>query len=494
MIDPWHLRGRASALALAATLAAAAPASAEPAPAQPPSSPSAPPSPAAPPSSSPQPARQAVVLPTAVAPDAAERAAPLASALDALLSDTAQDLGLSVDLAGRAAARVRVDEAELVARARASDRLLIAPSLELRGDDVELRLALAPGGASSLRVRVERVARGELAVRAAVMLRDLVAELDGGAAGRPRGGEDAPCAERCRGRLATPARSAGKATLVANATLYGGLVGFALQRSSGSDDPRLLYPLLAVGAGVGLGGAIIIAEEWDVGVADAWFLASGAWWPTMAGHLIYSGRFAEYAHDPGQERWAAGLIGGAAGVSLAALGLSLGAMSDGGALMAHSGGGLGLVLGGLCEWAAKGDVMETPRAGMGYGAALGWLAAAAAATQLDVTASQVLAVDVGALLGGLGAAALASPLVFGSPTQAQQRAWVGASAAGLLLGGGVAGYVARPSAASPGAPAARGARSSWNRYGLPVVGVIGESVVGRRRAPALGLGWHGAIP
>ncbi|WP_437671804.1 hypothetical protein [Sorangium sp. So ce131] len=503
MIDPWHLRGRAGALALALALAAAAPASAEPAPAaaQPapaePPSPAASPSPAALPPSPAPPARRAVVLPTAVAPDAAERAAPLASALDALLADTAQDLGLSVDLAGRAAARVRVEEAELASRARAGDRLIIAPSLELRGDDVELRLALAPGGASSLRVRVERVARGELAVRAAVMLRDLVAELDGGAGGRPRGGEDAPCAERCRGRLATPARSAGKATLVANATLYGGLVGYAIQRSSGSDDPRLLYPLLAVGAGIGLGGAIIIAEEWDVGVADAWFLASGTWWPTMAGHLIYSGRFADYAHDPGQERWAAGLIGGAAGVSLAALGLTLGGMSEGGALMAHSGGGLGLVLGGLCEWAAEGDVMETPRAGMGYGAALGWLAAAAAATQLDVTASQVLAIDVGALLGGLGAAALASPLVFGSPTQAQQRAWVGASAAGLLLGAGVAGYVTRPSAAVvsvPAAPAARGARSSWNRYGLPVVGVIGESVVGRRRAPALGLGWHGAIP
>ncbi|WP_437955841.1 hypothetical protein WME76_30740 [Sorangium sp. So ce119] len=488
MIDPWHLRGRARALSLAAALpafAGALPASAQPAGAISPARAGQPagstrPSPAA---------RPTVVLPTALAPEDAERAAPLASALDALLSDTAQDLGLSVDLADRVASRARADEAELVERARASDRLFIAPSLDLRGDDVELRIALAPGGARSLRVRVERVARDELAVRAAVMLRDLVAELDGGASAAPPRGEEEPCSERCRGRLATPARSLGKATLAANATLYGGLVGFSIQRSSGSDDPRLLYPLLAVGAGIGLGGAIIIAEEWDVGVADAWYLGSGTWWPTIAGHLIYEGRFAEHAADPDQERWASGLIGGTAGITLAALGLSLGRMSEGGALMAQSGGGLGLTLGALVEWAARGDVDRTPIAGMGYGAALGWLAAAAAATQLDVTASQVLTIDVGALLGGLGAAALASPLVFESPTQAQQRAWVGAAAGGFLLGAGVTWYVTRAAFAG-----ARGARPSWNRFGLPMMGVIGESVVGSRRAPALGLGWQGAIP
>ncbi|WP_437597328.1 hypothetical protein WMF28_32365 [Sorangium sp. So ce590] len=499
MIDLWHLRGRAGVLAFAAAFTAALPASGEPAGAASParlgqaaqaaqltgSGQGAPPAGSGRPA---RPARPSVVLPTALAPEDVERAAPLASALDGLLSDTAQDLGLSVDLADRAASRSRPDEVELMERARSSDRLFIAPSLDLRGDEVELRLALASGGARSLRVRVERVARDDLAVRAAVMLRDLVAELDAGPAG-PFPGHEAPCAERCRGRLATPARSLGKATLAANATLYGGLVGFSIQRSSGSDDPRLLYPLLAVGAGIGLGGAIIIAEEWDVGVADAWYLGSGTWWPTIAGHLIYQGRFAKHAEDPGQERWASGLIGGTAGITLAALGLSLGRMSEGGALMAQSGGGLGLLLGGLVEWAARGDVQRTPIAGMGYGAALGWLASAAAATQLDVTASEVLTVDVGALLGGLGAAALASPLVFDSPTEAQQRAWVGAAAGGFLLGAGVAWWVGRPAAAG-----ARGASPSWNRFGLPMLGVIGESVVGSRRAPALGLGWQGAIP
>ena len=43
--------------------------------------------------------------------------------------------------------------------------------------------------------------------------------------------------------------------LAVNATLYGGVVGYSIQRSSGSEDPRLLYPLLAVGAGIAGGSA-----------------------------------------------------------------------------------------------------------------------------------------------------------------------------------------------------------------------------------------------
>jgi hypothetical protein len=288
--------------------------------------------------------------------------------------------------------------------------------------------------------------------------------------------------------LATPARSAGRATLAVNATLYGGLVGYSIQRSSSSDDPRLLYPLLAVGAGIGLGGSIIIAEEWDVGLGDAWFLASGAWWPTLAGHLIYEGRFAPTAGEADEERWTFGLVGGATGITMATLGLTLRGMSDGGAMMAHSGGGLGLVLGGLTEVFATGDIETTPFAGMGYGAAFGWLAAASVATQTRPQPSRVLAIDLGALLGGLGGAALGSPLVFDAPTQDEQRAWIGVTAGGLLLGAGAAWFFTRP----PDAGAAAGAEPpSWMRRGIPTIGVVAESVAGDRRAPALGLIWAG---
>jgi len=425
----------------------------------------------------------------------------MATGLDALLSDTAQDLGLNVDLTYRApAASARLLEADLVEQARAMGGILVAPTLEvLPGGEVEIRLLLADARSRALKLRVERVARDDLAVRAVVMLRDLV--LEARASGSAEASLMAVGAEAPRGVLATPALSAGRATLAINATLWGGLVGFSIQRASGSNDPRLLYPLLAVGAGIGLGGAIIVAEEWDVGVGDAWFLVSGAWWPTISAHLVYEGRFADLpgGTDLGDERWTFGLIGSTAGITLATLGLTLRGvseggmskrgMSEGGALLAHSGGGLGFVLGGLTELAARGDIYRVPFAGMGYGAGLGWLATAAAATVIDVSPSRVLALDLGGIVGGLGGAALGSPLLFGEPTAAQQRAWLGITAGGSLLGAGFAWYMTRE---APPKKAARAARSEAT-LGLPLPGILGESVLGDRRAPVLGLQWQGML-
>jgi hypothetical protein len=421
----------------------------------------------------------------------------MATGLDALLSDTAHDLGLTVDLTYRAPANVaRLKEADLVAQARAVGGVLISPSLEVfPGGDVEIRLLLADARSRALRLRVERVARDDLPVRAVVMLRDLVTEL------RASGSLEAAPFELDRkpprGVLATPARSAGRATLAINATAWGGLVGFSIQRASGSDDPRLLYPLLAVGAGIGLGGAIIVAEEWDVGVGDAWYIVSGAWWPTLSAHLIYEGRFGDLTGntDLGDERWAFGLIGSTTGIALATLGLTLRGMSEGGALLAHSGGGLGLVLGGLTELAVRGDIYRVPFAGMGYGAGLGWLATAAVATWVRVSPSRVLSIDLGGIVGGLGGAALASPLLFDAPTPDQQRAWLGITAGGSLLGAGVAWYMTRGgSRAKPTTPTSNKARASTLDLGLPLPGVIGESVAGDRRAPVLGLSWQGMLP
>jgi hypothetical protein len=298
------------------------------------------------------------------------------------------------------------------------------------------------------------------------------------------------------GVLATPARSAGRAILVINATLYGGLVGYSIERASGSDDPRLLYPLLAVGAAVGLGGSIIVAEEWDVGVGDAWFLAAGAWWPTIGAHLIYEGRFAEHAGDSTDERWAFGLVGGTVGITIATLSLTYRGMGDGGAVVAHSGGALGLVFGGLTELAVRArsvtsddpDIFRTPFAGMGYGAVLGWLAGSALATPVRFRPSRVLTVDMGAALGGLAGAALASPLLFNEPTATEQRGWLGATAGGALLGAGIAWFATQesePRAASRG----RGLAS----LGYPSAGILGESEAAGMRAPIYGLQWRGTL-
>jgi hypothetical protein len=436
-------------------------------------------------------ARRAALLPTlVVAPPRrtltgvsapADDLAVVARALDAQLADAAQDLGLVVDLSRRTRPSDRRADAELLGHARELGDVVVAPTVELVAGLVEVRVVLAEPGAKVLRVRVERVPRDDAPLRAAVMLRDLV----GGSAAPEAPVQPAPAPPSAT--LATPARSAGRASLVVNATLLGGLAGYSVQRASGSEDPRLLFPLLAVGAGVGLGASVIVAEEWDVGVGDAWYLAAGAWWPTLAGHLLYEGRLA-HPGQPTNERWAFGLVGATTGVTLATLGLSLGGMSDGGALMANSGGGLGLVVGGLVDAGVRGDVHQTPFSGMGYGAALGWLASSAVAIHWSPPPSRVLAVDLGAILGGLGGAALASPLLFDTPSRNEQCGWLAATGAGALVGAGVAWYWTRDAR-----PRARGASlvERVAAVGTPTVGVLGESVRGTERVPIVGAGFQG---
>jgi hypothetical protein len=411
----------------------------------------------------------------------------IAGQLDVLLADTAQDLGLSLDLGRRGVAPD--DEVDLVASAETMRRTLIAPSMRERDGDIELRLILAEPGSRRLVVRVERVARADLELRAVVMLRDLVTDRSEQAA------ESKQPARSRAGSLTVPTTSVGKTALAVNATLFGGLIGYSIQRASGSEDPRLLYPLLAVGAGGGLVASVLAAEEWDIGVGDAWFLSSGAWWPTLAGHLIHAGRFGAYAfparvarHEG--EQWTAGLVASATGLSLATLGLALRRMTEGDALMAHSGGGFGLLLGGITEAFVRGDVGRLPMAGLGYGAGLGWLGAAALSVHLRPSTARVVGVDLGVLMGGLGGAALGSPLLLDSPTVAQQRAWLGMTGGMAIIGGALGWFATRPKQAVLVKPT----KKADVPLPVPVIGLLGESRAGERRAPVVGLLWSGAWP
>ena len=405
---------------------------------------------------------------------------PIAGQLDALLADAAQDLGLVLDLDQRGAAP---DEAALVALASSLGSTVIVPSVRARDGEFELRIVLAEASSPELRVRIERASQADLSVRAVVMLRDLVTGLRAAPARRsePRRAPE--------GTLTYPAKSAGRTALGVNATLFGGLLGYSIQRASGSEDPRLLYPLLAVGAGGGLVMSILAAEEWDVGVGSAWFLASGAWWPTLAGHLIYAGRFGASGGEG--EQWTAGLVAGTTGLTLSTLGLALGGMSEGGALLAHTGGGLGLVLGGVTEALVQGNVERFPIAGMGYGAGLGWLGAAALAVQWRPAANRVVGMDLGAVLGGLGGAALGSPLLLDGPTETQQRIWVGMTGGMTLAGAAIGWFMTRPKADA--ADKARKQAHGEAPTPLPIFGVIGQSSVGERRAPVVGLSWSGML-
>lgn len=410
--------------------------------------------------------------------------APLAASLDALLTDTAQDLGLAVVSGPRPAPDpAHLGDAKLLDQARSSGRMLVLPSLRAVPNaprDVELRVALADPSAHSLLVRGERVARDNVPVRAVILLRDLVADLGGKSAVVRR--SPAPL-----GVVTTPpAKGTGRPVLLVASTLFGAFAGYSIQRASGSSDPRVLYPLLAVGAGIGFGASILAADEWEVSAGEAWYVTAGAVWPTLAGHLLYEGRFSPRIEN---DRWVFGLVGGTTGLTLSILGLTLHGMSDGGALLAGSGGSLGLVFGGLTEALVKGDIHHTPFSGMGYGAGLGWLAAAALATQLRVSPSRVLTVDLGALLGSLGGAALGSPLVLNEPDAARQRGWLAATGGGALVGATIALIATR------GARSTESSSKSHARLPpvMPSIEVLGESAMGTLRAPIVGFSLRGAL-
>jgi hypothetical protein len=437
---------------------------------------------AADPPAAPAPAAAAVVLlPTVVADGLGRSGRPadtdlgrLAQTLDALLAETAQDLGLSVIPPPLGPARL--GDGDLVDRARAAHALVALPSLRaLESGAIELRLALAGPGDRTVDVRREPVTRADLPVRTVILLRDLVRRHGRPAAGAPPAFTSPVAA--ASGSLLHP----GRLSLIANGTLFGGLFGYSIQRGSGGSDPRLLYPLLAVGAGVGFGASLVASGEWEVRPGDAWFWAAGAWWPSAAGHLIFQGRFA--GHRPDEDRWIFGLLGGTAGVTMASLGLVLRSMDGGNALVAHSGGGLGMGFGALVELAATGDTRHVPYSGLGYGAGLGWLVAAAVATQVETTIPRVLAFDGGVLLGGLLGAGAASPLLAFAPTEGKRRAWAGISAGAAAAGGVTAAIVVRPR---------RGAKAGELR-GQPLLGVLGESRVGTASAPILGAGWSGVL-
>jgi hypothetical protein len=150
---------------------------------------------------------------------------------------------------------------------------------------------------------------------------------------------------------------------------------------------------------------------------------------------------------PKEDRYVYGVVAGTAGVSLAVAAMSLTHVTDGDAAIAHSGGVLGMGLGGLTQLFVDGRTSKTPIGGMGYGAALGTLGAGVLATQIDAKASRVLLVDLGATLGALTGAAAGSSLLLvdEQESKSRTRAWLGSIFAGTVLGAGIGWWSTRKS-------------------------------------------------
>ena len=404
-------------------------------------------------------------------PDAERQVSALGRELDSVVVEAAQDLGLTIDVSARPAASP-ISERTIVEQAASS--WVFSPRIGLEGSTVVVRIVAVQPGSHVLLVRTEQIKAGELEVRAVLMMRDLVR------AGGVKAPAPAPTPQANESAVVKPARSPGRAVLALNAAAFGGYVGFALQNAGGADDPRLTYPLIALGTGIGLGGAVIAAEEWDIGVGDAWYLSAGIWWPALGAALIAS-------EEPSSKRYLYSAAAGGGGLALATTAVAFGGMTEGDALVAHSGGAFGLLLGGVTDLAIQGKTDVTPTLGMGTGAIVGVVAAGTLARLTPPQPpSRVLFIDLSAGLGALGGAAIASPLVFGADvTPTRNRLWLSAIGVGTFTGAAIGILMTRNT------PHETRKRTSMTSIS-PFVGVIAEEMhPGGRSSPVTGAGITG---
>lgn len=364
-----------------------------------------------------------------------ERAQKLAAELDETVREGVEDLGLAP--LPPAAPTPPGTDASLVAAPPAS--WVFVPRLAFTGETVHVRLlAIAPGTRIEL-VRAEDFSAATLRtldVRTVVMLRDLVES------GRLPPREAAPAEPPRAHRFAPPAAppSSGSAVLALHGAILGGYVGLTIEKASGSSDARLVYPLMALGTGLGLGASLLVADEWDITSGDAWFLAAGMWWPGAAGFLLADGYGVK-----ADNRYLYGLLGAGTGLTLATAAIAFYPMSEGDAVIAHSGGAFGALLGAMADSAVRGKTGGSVRLGLGYGSAAGVLLGGALATQTELPPARVLLIDLSASLGALGGAAIASPLLFADDTDpTRTRLWLASAAVGTVAGGVIGWFATTP--------------------------------------------------
>ncbi|HSY21030.1 MAG TPA: hypothetical protein VK841_02895 [Polyangiaceae bacterium] len=409
-----------------------------------------------------------------------------AQELDATLRDAVQDLGFTLAVADNGPAPGHTRDEDLIAQAASSiagtegdGTWIVSPRIESAGGgELTVRIVVVPPRGRELRVRIETVASESVSVRGLVMLRDLLSPTTAARAAieqeREKTGRGSSLG------IMSTLRSQGRAVLAVNAGLFGGYTAFSAQQASGSNDPRVLYPLLALGAGIGVGGALLVADEWDITTGDAWYLSGATWWGAAAAFLIAGDV------EPVGDRYAWGVGGGLIGVTLATVALTRTTMDDGDAMLLNSGAAVGLLLGGATELLARGltpaaDV--TPNIGMGYGTAIGLVAAGTLATRITISPSRVLLVDVGVGGGALLGAAIGSPLIFENATKPNTRGWLSTTIGGAVVGGALTWWLTRD--APPSAKAAI--------PGRPIGGIIGESQSPQGPVPAYGVGWAGSF-
>lgn len=430
-----------------------------------------------------------------------------AQELDATLRDAVQDLGFTLYIGDTGPTPGHTRDEDLIERAsRAAagggtegGTWVVSPRIEsVGGGAYEVRIVAVPPEGHELRVRVETVPGDSVSVRGLVMLRDLLSPQ---AAAEAAIEQDRLQASRGTTQgIMSPLRSQGRAVLAVSSGLFGAFTAFSLEASASgsSPDPRVLYPLLALGTGIGIGGALLVADEWDVTTGDAWFLAAGEGWGAASGFLVAAGQDVQ----PLSDRYTWGVGGGLLGLGLATVALTQRSMDDGDAMLAHSGGAIGTLLGGATQFLYLGSTSQgTPYKGMGFGSAIGLVGTGLLATQVTVSPSRVLLIDVGMGGGALLGAAAASPLIFENQTQGNTRGWLSATLAGSVLGGVATWWLTRShESAGPAPSSGLGAGASerepevpWWERTVPSVGVIATSATRTGEQPVYGVALSGSL-
>ncbi len=372
---------------------------------------------------------------TPVAPS--DPASPLLARATEILISGSEDLGLQLAQA-TAVGPGATDEPALLEAGGSGWAL----SLEVTdtGGEIDLRLVAVAPGQRILRVAHQSGDRESLELSVLRLLRDVVRSV------RP---ERQPKPTAAPARTEAPRDDDGRAYLATTGALVGGYVGYSLEHIAGSSDARLIYPLMTLGAGVGVGASLMAADEWEVRTGEAWYLSATTLWSTAAALFITDGvGLADSSH-----RHAYGLLGTATGLSLGTLAISVTEITQGGAILTQSGALFGGLFGALTERMIEANVDERPTLGLGVGLGSGTLLAGLAATLApNPSPTRVVYIDLSAVLGGLTGAAAASPVLVGNKvTQTETRVWIGSVAAGTLLGA-VAGYVLTEPSDDPPAP------------------------------------------
>lgn len=422
--------------------------------------------PAAPSASSETSASSADVAPAVSAPS--ERSANVDPELERLsalgiktLQEGALDLGLPIAVLLVSTPDVDTADFERQLLGGKADAWNLWLALERASEGVSVRLAAVRPGSHVLVVRREVVSSNALEVSVLRLLRDIDRLPKDGAA--PPKAPAATCPSNGDSADPDPVRETdGRAYLAATGAAVGGYTGYALEHITGSNNPRVIYPLMTLGAGVGVAASLVAADEWRISTGEAWYLSAATLWGTASALFIHRG----LQPDDSSHRHAYGLLGTATGLSLGTLAVASSDIGQGGALLTESGAIFGGLLGVLTERSIDANLAEPPQLGLGIGLGAGALGAGLLVTRIpNPSSSRVMYVDLSALLGGLTGAAVASPLIVGTKvTELETRLWLGSVLLGTLIGGGL-GYTITSGDMATGARAPR--RKAYAKNALP---------------------------